>query len=42
MLTEELHNLYISPDINGDQIKEDQLGGSCSSYRGDEKCIQTL
>jgi len=24
----------------GDQIKENEMGGTCSTYGGDEKCIQ--
>jgi len=26
----------------GDQIKEDEIGGECGTYRGDEKCIETI
>jgi hypothetical protein len=38
---EELHNLYTSPNIiGGDQIKEDDMGGECSTHEGDGKCIQ--
>jgi hypothetical protein len=25
-----------------DQIKEDEMGGSCSTHGGDEKCIQNF
>jgi hypothetical protein len=37
--SEELPNLYTSPDA---QIKEDEMGGSCSMYGEDEKCVQNL
>jgi hypothetical protein len=33
---EELHNLYYS----GDQIKEDEMGGTCSMHGRDGGCIQ--
>jgi len=32
---EQLHNLYAS----GDQIKEDEMGGSCITHGRDEKFI---
>jgi hypothetical protein len=39
----ELHNLYASPNIfRDDQIKEDEMGGACSTYDRDEKCIKHL
>jgi hypothetical protein len=39
--TEELHNLYSSPDIIR-QVKEDEVGGACSTHeRGErEKCTR--
>jgi hypothetical protein len=38
---EELHNLYTSQNIiSMDQMKEDLMGGSCSTYGRDEKCTQ--
>jgi len=36
-LHNELHNLYVSPN---DQIKEDEMGGACSTHGKNEKCIQ--
>jgi hypothetical protein len=41
-LNEELHNLYASPNIISRQMKEDEIGGECSSYGRDEKCIQNF
>jgi hypothetical protein len=34
---EELHSLYFSS--NNDQLKEDEMGGACSTHVGDEKCV---
>jgi hypothetical protein len=36
---EELHTLYASLNIIG-VIKENEMGGMCSTYGRDEKCIQ--
>jgi hypothetical protein len=36
---EELNNLYIIKYYLGDEIKEDEMNGSCSMHRGNEKCI---
>jgi hypothetical protein len=35
---EELDNLYTSPGIISDQIKEDEMGGACGVHGRDEKC----
>jgi hypothetical protein len=32
---EELHNLYVSPDI----IRVDNIGGACSTHGRGEKCM---
>jgi hypothetical protein len=32
---EELHNLYSLPDINNDQVKEDEMGKVCNSTQGE-------
>jgi hypothetical protein len=38
---EELHNLYASPKYySGDQMKEDEIGGTCSTHGTADKCIQ--
>jgi hypothetical protein len=36
----ELHNLYASP--KGDQMKEEEMGGTCNTHGRDEKCVQIL
>jgi hypothetical protein len=36
----ELHNMYSSPNIQCDEIKEDEIGGTCSMNGGVEKCVQ--
>jgi hypothetical protein len=38
----ELCNLYTSPNIISDQIKENEIGRSCSTNGNDEKCIQNF
>jgi hypothetical protein len=37
---EELNDLYSSPNISGNQIEKNELGGTCSTYEGKEGCIQ--
>jgi hypothetical protein len=39
MHSEELHNLYFLPNID-DQVKEHEMGWTCSRDGGDEKYIQ--
>jgi hypothetical protein len=34
---EELRDLYSSPSINDDQVKEDELGGVCSTNEEEER-----
>ena len=38
----ELNDLYSSPNIlpSGDQIENNVVGGACSTYVGEERCIQ--
>jgi hypothetical protein len=36
---EELHNLYSSPNIKNDEVKEDERGRECSTNGGEEECI---
>jgi hypothetical protein len=36
---EELQNLYFTPDIIGEQVKEDEMDKTCSSQGRKEKCI---
>ena len=38
---EELHALYSSPDIiRGGQVKKTEMGGTCSTCGGRERCVQ--
>lgn len=39
---QELRDFHHSPYINysGDQVKEDEMGTACDTYRGGQKCIQ--
>jgi hypothetical protein len=40
---EELHNLYSSPAIiRMTKLKENEMGGACSSHFGDDKCILNI
>jgi hypothetical protein len=32
------HDVYLKY-YSGDQIKENEIGGACGKYRGEEKCI---
>jgi len=36
----ELFIVFLSKYNSGDQIKEDEMGGACGTYGGDEKCVQ--
>jgi hypothetical protein len=33
-------NFKLQQILLGDQIKEDEMGGACSTYGRDEKCLQ--
>ena len=37
---EELHDLYATPYYKGDEIKEDEMGGACGTYGGQDRYIQ--
>jgi hypothetical protein len=37
---EELNDLYYPNIIGGDQIQNNVMGGACSTYGGDGRCIQ--
>jgi hypothetical protein len=39
---EELHNKLLTKYYQGDQIKEDEVGGACSAHEGDENCFQNF
>jgi hypothetical protein len=40
---EELHNLYSSPSIiRMIQVKEDEMGGACSTNGGEQECTQDI
>jgi len=40
--SEELHNLYASSHNISNQVKEDEMGGACSTHEKDEKCVQNF
>jgi hypothetical protein len=42
MHNEELYSLYSSTYYYDDQIKEEEMGGSCIAHEGDEKCVQNF
>ena len=37
---EELKDLYSSPNIAGDKIEKIEMGGTCCTYGGRERCAQ--
>ena len=38
---EELNDLvHLTPYCPGDQIEKNEIGGTCSTYGGDEMCLQ--
>ena len=37
---EELNDLYSSPNIGGDKIEKNEMGGACCTYGGRERCAQ--
>jgi hypothetical protein len=40
---EELYDLYCSPNIiGGDKIKKNDMGGACSTYGRQERCIKSF
>jgi hypothetical protein len=39
---EEPHNVYSSPNIIRNIIKEDELYGTCSTHGRDDKCVQNF
>jgi hypothetical protein len=39
LYNEELHNLYFAKYNLNDQVKEDEMGRSCSTNKGEEECI---
>ena len=39
---EELTDLYSSPNCSDDQIKKNEMSGTCSTYGEEERCIQVL
>jgi hypothetical protein len=36
----ELYALYSSPNHSGDQVKKTEMGRTCGTYGGEERCIQ--
>jgi hypothetical protein len=32
--------LYSSPNVTSDKAKEDEMGGTCSTYGKEEECIK--
>ena len=39
---EELNDLLPSPVVVCDQIDQNEIGETCSTYQGDEKCIEAF
>ena len=39
---EQFHDLYSSPNVIFDQVKEDAICQACGIYEGAEKCTQTF
>jgi len=37
---EELNDLYCSPNIFCDQLEKNKMGGVCSTYGGEERCLK--
>jgi hypothetical protein len=43
LCSEQCHDVQSSPNIvNGDEVKEDEVGGVCGTYGGEEKSIQVF
>jgi hypothetical protein len=43
LYNEELHTLYSFPNIiKADQIKENEVGGTCGTHGRGEECVQGL
>jgi hypothetical protein len=38
----ELHTLYSSPNVEADQIKENEVGGTCGTHRRGEESVQNF
>jgi len=30
------------PILSGDKIEKNEMGGACSMYRGEERCVQSF
>jgi hypothetical protein len=37
-----LNDLYSLPNIVCEQIKKNEMGGSCGTYEGEKRCIQNF
>ena len=37
---EELYGLLLTQYCSGDRIEKNEVGGTCSTYGGEERCIQ--
>ena len=37
---EDINNLYITQYCSGDKIEKNEMGGACSAYGEEERCIQ--
>jgi len=37
---EELYELYSSPYYSGDEIEKNEMGGACSMYGQETRCVQ--
>jgi hypothetical protein len=42
LLNEEFHNLYLSLNVISDKVKEDELGGACSTHGENRNVYRTL
>jgi len=38
--SEELNDLYLSPNSSNDQIWKNEIGGACNTCGGEERCTQ--
>jgi len=39
---EELYELYSSPYYSGDEIEKNEMGGACSVYGQETRCVQSF
>jgi len=39
---EELNDVFLTQYCSGDQIENNEMGGTCSTHGGEEMCIQSF